>query len=282
MPLPAFILVLIAGIWLAVIWLAVRPPTDRNVSAVAGLYGVTLTDATVPLLRDAIGWTRRFRVGGAVLMSIAAIVTGLADSFNLLAIAGGVAAGSLVAELTRPQQFDRSRRQATLDRRGITDFIEGFVLVIMAVAAIALAVGTMLAVTLDGTARLPSDRWFATTTAIALTVALASVVLARSIARQPAPVGDHAHMAVRHAIRAASISSVLGGGFIALGVGMYRVTGNTVMEDSAASVFVRHGNNAVYFAMIATLAAGLALTFNSLPRANRSVRPEATVGAGAS
>ena len=230
-------------------------------------------------------WTRAFRVGGAVVVSIIAIASGLADGLNLLAIVGGVAAGSLVAELTRPQQFDRTRRRASLDRRGVTDYIERFVLVIVAIAAASLAAAAALAVSIDTpewTSSMPADGSIVAFTAGALAVGLASVLLAQSIARQSAPLGDQTHSAIRHAIRATSISSVIGGGLIALGVGLYRIVGQGVLYDTDAGAGARLANNLLYFAMLGTLAAGVGLSFSSLPRAARSVRQRARASVGAS
>ena len=271
----AIIGLVVISVLLVVIWSAFRAPTDRSIGAIADLYGVPVTAASTSAVRDSMRWTRAFRVGGAVVVSIIAVATGLADGPNLLAIAGGVAAGSLVAELTRPQQFDRTRRQASLDRRGVTDYIERAVLVIVAIAAASLVAAAALAVSIDTpewSSSMPSDGSIVAFTAAALAVGLAAVLLAQSIARQPAPLGDQTDSAVRHAIRAASISSVLGGALIALGVGLYRIVGQGVLYDTAAGAGARLGNNLLYFAMLGTLAAGVGLSFSSLPRAARSVR----------
>ena len=229
-----------------------------------------------PRLLASIRWTRHHRIAGAVIIPLAAIATGITDSLNLLAIAAGVAAGSLVAELTRPKESGRATRQASLDRRGITDYVGGFVLVTMAAAAACLAGATALALTLDGPtwdAVSPTPRWYVTSAAIALTVGAASVVLARRIARQPVLLSDDGQASVRQAIRATSITSVLGGGLIALGVGLYRVVETSTLNDSEASAVVRHGNNVFYFVMVAVVFGGLFLSFNPLPRAGREVRP---------
>lgn len=226
---------IIALVWLIpaiAVWLLVRRPSDRSVAAFAKTYVVPLTPHNVAQLRRYIAWTRRWRLGGAVIAVTAAgaLTAARGETFGnpWLPIVAGYSLGSLVGEFVRPVEHRRGPQLATLQRRRIVDFVKpGFIvaLVIGALAALFMAAvllatnprrGWVEATTFGEPSR-PQD-WYVVTLAAIVVVSLGLVWFGgRALARAPMPADSADRQAVRHAIRSAAILSLVGGA--ALGIG---------------------------------------------------------------
>lgn len=259
-----------AGIWLGAIWFLVVPslrrPTRRHVAAFADLYAVPVTSATEPLIVDALWWSRRWRVAGGLTGALGWWAhSGDSMPFNLMAIAAGVAAGSLVAELTRRSPTPTTVRVASTDIRHVTDHVQRF-----AVVGFAILWGlSLLVVTAAALAVTTPERVAGGDLVIgfgSLAVSGAALALGRTIARRPAPRSDPAVAAVQHAVRTASISAVLGGGMIIVAAGTSQLAFAMVLADSSMPAPVRHLNNAAMWLSLVATFGGLGLVLGSFPR----------------
>ncbi len=244
---------------------------------------VPLTTASERMLADAARRTRRFQIVGAVLVSAVAALTDLSGPVNLITIAAGFAAGSLVAELTRWVRPTGVRRLASLSVRGITDHVPPVVPVTIVVSIVLLAGLTVSATALPGpgwNGELPTDRWFVVTAIVSTLGAATSLTLARWIARQPVDLGAPAPTAAHHRIRSAAVRSVLGGGMISVGVGIVRVAGAAALHDSDAHVVVRHTDNVAFWLVGITLVlAGVWSSFEAVPRPRRRATGASSIAA---
>ncbi len=242
-----------------------RSPTSRNVSAFAAAYAVPLTPATRALITDALTWTRRWRVGGGVAGGLGWWIWSAGSPFNPFAMAAGMAVGSLLAELTRRRRPQGAVRSAGLARRSISDHVQRFVIVGFGVVWCCTALVLIAAISgLSNPDGVPAPDLILG--GAALLIGGAAYPLARWVALLPAPREDWAVAAVTHAIRSASIASVLGGGVVVCAVGSYRVAFVAVLADDELSAVVRHLNNAAMWLGLAGTIAGLALVVGSFPR----------------
>lgn len=264
------IAVIVAGLWLLALWFlivpALRRPTRRHVSAFADLYGVPITDTTEPLIVDALWWSRRWRVAGGVTGALAWwAYSDESVPANLMAIAAGVAVGSLVAELTRPSPHATTVRTASTEVRGITDHVQRFVLIgFSALWVLSCTVVVVAAAGVTTPARVGTPELLIAVAALA--VGGAALPLGRTIARRPAPRTDPAVAAVQHAVRTASISAVLGGGTVVVAAGTSQLAFVLVLADSSMAAPIRHLNNAAAWLSLAATFAGLGLVLGSFPR----------------
>lgn len=261
---------LVVTIWCACLVMLVKPavrrPTERHIASFAELYAVRLTPATCELIASSLLWTRRWRVAGGIVGGAtwwAAHPDG--TPFNPFAIATGMAVGNLLAEVLWPTTERGVVRAADIARRSVTDHVQRFVVVGLVVlwwlAAIVLVVAAAGVTVPDGLTTFDLVVGIA-----ALVVGGSALPLAGLVARRPAPRDDPAEAAVRHAIRSAGISAVLGGGAIVLGSGMYRTAFAAVLADSDLSAVVRHLDNVAMWVALAGVLAGVSLVFGSFPR----------------
>ena len=224
----------IAAIWLPVIafvWLMVRRPSDRSVSAFAKTYAVPLTPHNVDQLRRYIRWSRCWRVAG-VLFTYAALtlVTAVRDrspELSYVPFIAGYSAGSLLGELFRPTERRPSYVAASLDPRRMRDYV-----VIPFIVAVVVVLVSSLIPAVYLLATNPRRSWVASTpvadvarpqdwfvlllAATALGVATLCWFGCRALIRAPIPADRRDRLAVRHAIRTAAILSVIGGSTMAI------------------------------------------------------------------
>lgn len=275
--------VVIALYWMApaiVVWMLVRRPSDRSVAAFAKTYVVPLTPHNVGQLRRYIAWTRRWRIGGAViaLTAAAALSTTRGDPVGnpWLPLVVGYSLGSLVGELVRPVEHRDGPQLATLQRRRIVDFVKIgslVALVVGALVAVALAIvllatnprrGWVESSTIQDPSR-PQDWYIVALTAIVV-LSLGLVWFGgRALARAPMPADSIDRQAVRHAIRSAAMLSLVGGSALVIGAVIAKL-GNIV------SLLARSNAPMVQVAELAPLLGvllatwGALLTLTSVPR----------------
>lgn len=244
----------------------VRRPTERQVAAFAWAYKVPVTTVTTPLIADAITWSRRWRVAGGVVAAIAVWAwSGESGPTDPMAYAVGVAAGTLVAELTRRLRRSDTVRMASTDTRRVTDFVwrpavAGFV------GMWVLLVVAVLAASNAWTAPVPIASSVIVFAVVAVVVGGSALPLARLIARRPIPRDHPATAAVLHAVRAASVGSVLGGGLVVLAAAGFRVAFAVVRADTTMAAPIRHLNSAVWWVTIAATVGGIGLVLSAFPR----------------
>lgn len=262
--------VLVIGLWVAILGAfvvpALRRPTERHVVTFARMYAVPVTAQTTPLIADALSWSRRWRVAGGCAGALAWWAwsdEGLPANF--FAIAAGAAIGSVLAELTRRPMRTASVRAASTETRRVTDFVQRFAVTgFVALWMLALAVVVVAALSWTTPDGIPGSDVVIGVGAVV--IGGSALPLSRAIARRPAPREDPASAAVLHAVRTASIGSVLGGGLVIMGTGTSQVAFSMVLADSAMRAPIRHLNNVTAWVSLAALLAGLGLVLGSYPR----------------
>lgn len=276
-------LALAFGCTLWFVWLMARPPADRSVAAFAKEYSVPLTSHNVGQLRRYIRWTRIWRLGGVIFLSaVVSTVALIADESSgglWVPLIGGYASGSLLAELFRPVERLEGARAASLSSRRVRDFVRpsfliavGFVFVASLVPVSYLWATSPMQSWVDkpdpiGTAHYRPQNWYLLAIAgLLITVALAASLGVRALAHAPFPSDTSDRQAVRHAMRSASIMSVIGGAAMAFGVIGAQLSNAAMMLDHDATYPLRQviGFVPVVCGFVA-LWGGL-LTLTTLPR----------------
>lgn len=264
------------------LWTIIRRPSDRSVAAFAESYEVPLTAGNVEQLRRYIQWTRRWRVGGAIISFVAAAIVAAFRRESAgnpwLVVVIGYSLGSLLGELFRPAERISGSALASLHRRRISDYVvRRFLLVTVLTAVASLLPAAFLLASnpqrswvepsrFDGLRERPQD-WFVLT--LVSVIAITSIgcwVGCRMLAQAPMPADTPDRLAVRHAIRTAAILSVVGGAtMIVGGVGAKLGNAATLLDGDATKSFQWILNIAWFGCLLATLWGGL-LTLTSIPR----------------
>jgi succinate dehydrogenase hydrophobic anchor subunit len=282
MPAGSPLFVVVAwGIPAAFVWLMLRRPSDRSVAAFAKTYEVALTTGNVDQVRRYIQWTRRWRLGGVVAANALAVLVSMLTQrggFGWMPLVVGYGAGTLVGELLRPAERS-SASVASLERRGVRDFVVPRFLAAVAVVFIAGLIPALFLLldnpqrswvdTVDPLNQMryrPQD-WFV----LALVaVSIASLAIAwvgtSALAQAPMPADTPDRMAVRHAIRSAAIMSVIGATVMVSGSVGAKLGGAAAMLDGDASTFVQWTNNlASWIGGLGAFMGGV-LTLTTIPR----------------
>lgn len=272
------LVIYLAGAGLAAA-LLLREPTDRHVALFAGLHAVPLTPATERALRSHIRWRRIWRFTGAAVAAPIAVAAGDGDGNTLLlAIAGGWAIGSLVAELTAPRPARSRRVSASLERRSAASYVQPWLLVATGLAG-ALAVTQVVVLLVreapggwfvyePGTQ--PSDLPERATLWSALVAALLLCAIgwyaARRAALAPSPPGDPEQEAVRHAIRSSSVMTIVGSTLMGLGALGTWAAGAATLADTLDAPWWRWFNNISFLLCLLAAVAGFFLSLRAVPR----------------
>ena len=141
--MPAWSPLFVVVVWsipVVFVWLMLRRPSDRSVAAFAKTYDVALTTGNVDQVRRYIQWTRRWRLGGVVVASVIAVVISMLTQrggFGWMPLVVGYGAGTLVGELLRPAERSSAGGIASLERRGVRDFVVPRFLAVVAVVFVA-------------------------------------------------------------------------------------------------------------------------------------------------
>ncbi|HSM67227.1 MAG TPA: hypothetical protein VK860_13045 [Ilumatobacteraceae bacterium] len=285
----ALVVLLALGVPTLYLWLMLRRPTDRSVAAFATTYAVPLTSHNVDQVRRYVQWARRWRAGATVLLvvgsSTSAYVLDRDPVVWWLPIVVGYAVGTLAAELLRPTERSATA-VASLEPRRVRDFVVPHFLVAVAVVFV---VGLVPAVFLliDNPQRPWNDAatvstnemsrpqdWFVVTLAlVSIAAAAAATAGARALAQAPIPADTADRMAVRHAMRSASIMALIGASVMASGAVGAKLAGAAVMLDAGAPLLVRVINGlAVGIGALATFW-GAMWTLTTIPRLAPFSRP---------
>lgn len=263
------------------IWSLVRRPSDRSVAAFAKVYEVPLTVGNVEQLRHYIQWTRRWRVGAAILAFVvaSAVAAIRRDAIGnpWLPLVIGYSLGSVVGEILRPNERIPHEQRASLERRRVVDFVRpGFLGALAVVYVLTLVPAGWLLLT--NPQRSWSDRtglgeplgvrpqdWFV----LALIAVASGAVLlcwlgGRAIARAPFPADSRDRQAVRHAIRSAALLSMVGGATMVCGAIVNKLSWSVTDLTVGRSVL---GQFVVAISWVGILAAmwGALLTLTSVP-----------------
>lgn len=277
------LLVVWVGPLLWFVWLMARRPTDRSVAAFAATYEVPLTPHNVEQLRRYIQWTRRWRLGGAVTVTLAAslfVIVTDSDGLGWLPLVVGYSLGSLLGELLRPvERIPGARPAASLDRRRVRHFVvPWFVVAVVVVFVASLVPAAFLLLgnpqrpwvhavdPVDQAVHRPQD-WFVIMLAVAsVGAAVLAWIGTRTLARAPIP-GDTAdRLAVRHAIRSAAIMSLIGGSVMISGVVGAKLGNAATMLDGDAPMVVQWTNGLVAFLCFLAAWWGGLMTLTTIPR----------------
>jgi hypothetical protein len=263
------------------LWLMLRRPTDRSVAAFARTYAVPLTPHNVDQVRRYVQWARRWRAGATV----AAVVGANALAYALdrdpiawwLPVVVGYAVGTLAAELLRPAERS-APAAASLAPRGIGDFVVPHFLVAVAVVFVAglipaafLLVDNPLrpwndAVAGPGDEFRPQDWFVVALVAVSAIAAGVATAGARALAQAPIPADTPDRMAVRHAMRSASIMSVIGASVMVSGAVAAKLAGAAVGLDADAPLPVRIANGLVVGIGALGALGGAMWTLTTIPR----------------
>ncbi len=275
------LLIVLLALWALLAWWVTRPTSDADVAVFADYYAVPLTSANHPLLTQTLQRSRRFRLTGALVALMAGSITIGTDGWSVFGyIAVGFGCGSLADELTRRRQPDEGRA-ASLDRRTVQTYVRPWVIAAIALGAavVAAQVVTALSLTPGGgwfmyapnssapnLHPLPSARVIVGLGGAALGVALVGIVLLRRLAEAPHPAATPAVVAVRHAIRTATIISISGALMLVLGVISVRLATSTTLHDSGRSEAFRWINNLSLIVGLVMTLVGANLSLRAFPR----------------
>ena len=267
---------------IAFAWLMLRRPTDRSVAAFAKTYAVPLTAGNVDQVRRYIQWTRRWRLGGVLLASSAAVAAANITHqgrFGWISLVVGYGAGTLVGELLRPVERRPADNIASLERRRVRDFVVPGVLAIVGLVFVAsLFPAAFLLLdspqrswigTIDPSNQIayrPQDWFVVALVAVSIGALAIARVSTRALAQAPMPADTPDRMAVRHAIRSAAIMSVIGATVMVSGGVGAELGSAAVLLDGDASQLVRSANNlASWIGGISAMLGGV-MTLTTIPR----------------
>jgi len=275
------IVAVIWGIPALFVWLMVRRPSDRSVAAFARTYEVPLTSHNVTQLRRYIQWIRRWRVGGAAATTLLAVLTSAVTArggFGWFPLVAGYSIGSLLGEVTRPAERTTNAAIARLRPRRIRDYVKpGFLVAVAVVFAASLVPAVFLLVTnpqrpwvdtVETPGLRPQDWFVIALTAVSFATAIASWFGGRIVAQAPAPADSPDRQAVRHAIRSATLMSIVGGAAMMIGIVGTKLGDaarqlNDLADGSGIVSWILRSCTVV--CLLATTFGGL-LTLTSIPR----------------
>ena len=267
---------------LVFVWLMVRRPSDRSVAAFAKTYAVTLTTGNVDQVRRYIQWTRRWRLGGVVVANVIAVVISMLTQrggFGWMPLVMGYGAGTLVGELLRPAERSSAGSIASLERRGVRDFVVPRFLTVVAVVFVTGLIPALFLLldnpqrswvdTVDPLNQMsyrPQDWFVLVLVAVSIAALAIAWVSTSALAQAPMPADTPDRMAVRHAIRSAAIMSVIGATVMVSGSVGAKLGGAAGMLDGDASTLVQWTNNlATWIGGFGALLGGV-LTLTTIPR----------------
>lgn len=282
-------MLLALGIPALYLWLMLRKPTDRSVAAFATTYAVPLTPHNVDQVRHYVQWARRWRAGATVVLVVgSSTIAHVLDRDPVvwwLPIVIGYAVGTLAAELLRP--VERSATAiASLAPRRVRDFVVPHFLVAVAVVWVVGLVPAVFLLVDDpqqpgvGAATVSTNElsrpqdWFVVVLALVSIAATATATAgARALAQAPIPADTADRMAVRHAMRSASIMALIGASVMISGAVGAKLAGAAVFLDAGAPMPVRVFNGlAVGIGALATFW-GAMWTLTTIPRLAPFSRP---------
>jgi hypothetical protein len=259
-------------------------PSERHLALFSDRYDVPVTDANRRILGFAVWWSRLWRVLGTLAAFGALALAGIwteVDVHPLLTAGLGYGLGAAVGELVRPRP-QVSARRATLDRRGLTAYVRPWVVAVLGVVTATAFAATVSFLLVLRSADAAERRLVGTSgPAVALlgtaavVVAGVSVAFAVLLARRPQPVDVPEREAVQHAIRSASIVSLLGGALLLAGsAGSVAASGAALLDGDLAEP-VRWANNLVLWTGFGGALTGFFLGVRAIPRFGRPRRPAA-------
>lgn len=253
-------------------------PSERHLELFGERYEVPVTDANRRILGFAIWWSRLWRFLGTLVafgtLALAGIWTDV-GVHPLLTAGLGYGLGAAMGELTRPRPQVASPR-ATLTRRGITDYVRPWVCALLgAVTVAALASTVSFLVVLrdtDATERRLLDTSGPATAllgTVAIVVAGVSVMSALALARRPQPADALEREAAQHAIRSASMLSLLGGALLLVGTATVVAATGVVLIDGDLAEPVRWAHNLLLALGFGGAVTGFFLGVRAIPRVGR-------------
>jgi hypothetical protein len=253
-------------------------PSERHLALFGERYAVPVTDGNRWILGFAIWWSRLWRLLGTLAAFGALALAGVwteVDVHPLLTAGLGYGLGAAVGELTRPRPGVASPR-AMLARRGITDYVRPWVCALLGavtVAALASTVSFLVVLrSTDAAARRLLDASGPATAllgAAAIVVAGASVASAHGLARRPQPVDALEREAAQHAIRSASIVSLLGGALLLVGTATVVAASGVVLIDGDLAEPIRWAHGLLLYLGIGGAVTGFFLGVRAIPRFGR-------------
>jgi hypothetical protein len=265
------------------VWLMARRPTDRSVAAFAKTYEVPLTSHNVEQLRRYIQWTRRWRLGGVVIVTVLAslfVIVTNNDGLGWIPLVVGYSIGSLLGELLRPvERIPGAGSGASLERRRVRHFVVPWFIVAVVVVFVASLIPAAFLL-LDNPQRswvddvdpanqamLRPQDWFVIALALASVGAAALAWIGtRTLARAPIPADTPDRMAVRHAIRSAAIMSLIGGSVMISGIVGAKLGNAASMLDGDTPTFVQWANGLAGFGCFLAAWWGGLMTLTTIPR----------------
>ncbi len=279
---------LIAIVWLGVpalfVWSMVRHPPNRSIATFAKQYWVPLTPHNVTQLRRYIQWTRRWRLAGVAVAFV------LVGGWNIATASSGGAGvgwipfvigygvGSMIGELTRPAERPASTAIATLQQRGVRDYVSTFIISVTGIVFVASLVPAVYLLAsnpqrpwvdrVEPLGQRPQDWFVALLAGASVAVAVACWFASRLLAQAPAPADSPDRQAVRHAIRTSAIISIFGVAIMMLGMigaklGGSAVTMNNVVDRTEVMSWIL---GICSFGCGLVAMSGALLTFTSVPR----------------
>lgn len=264
------------------LWLMLRRPSDRSVAAFARTYAVPLTPHNVDQVRRYVQWARRWRAGATVVLVVGSSALAYALDRDpvvwWLPIVIGYASGTLAAELLRPVERP-AEAKASLAPRRISDFVVPHFLVTVAVVLVAsLVPGLFLliddprrpwndaaGVSANELSR-PQDWFVVTLLVVSIATTVAATVGARALAQAPIPADTPDRMAVRHAMRSASIMSLIGAAVMVSGAVAAKLASAAVLLDGDAPLPVQWLNGIVVGVGALGTLGGALWTLTTIPR----------------
>ena len=260
-----------------------RSASDDDAAAFAAAYAVPPTEQNVELLRTTLQRSRRFRRIGGLLVVVPGVILASSAGFWTIVVlfAAGFAAGSLTDELTRPRPRP-ARQTASLERRSVSTYVEPWVLGVLALTAVAAAaqIASALRLTPGGewfvyapgpsvgrwVTSMPSQRVIIALGGAAVAVVVLGAVMLRRLVRVPAPVEPPEQAAVQHAIRSATVVSVVCAMTTMLGVIAVHLANATALADGTESRQFQWLNNISLFVGFGGTIVGVVLSWWAFPR----------------
>ncbi len=277
----------VLGVAIAVVVLAMVMlgwPSERHLVLFGERYEVPVTDTNQRILGFAVWWSRLWRFLGALAAFGALALAGVwteVDVHPLLTVGLGYGLGAAVGELTRARPRVSAPR-AALSPRGLTSYVRPLVAGLLVVVTVGAAIATVAFLVLLRSADAAERRLVGTSGpvvaflgAAAVVVAGAAVAFAVLLARRPQPVDLPEREAVQHAIRSASILSLLGGALLLAGsAGSVAANGAALLDEDLAAP-IRWLHNLLLLVGLAGAVTGFFLGVRAIPRFGRPRRPAA-------
>ena len=224
-PIEVGFFLIVAGL-IALVVVARGFQVDENYMAMwADLANVTLTDATRPVVRRYLAWSRRCRAAGGLAGFLAPVIVSAVvgkpedpGPWAVSLLVGGYLLGALVAEFVINRPDDRGSGTALLVPRRLSDYLPAYVLVLQrGLAAIALFMVPVYAV-LEPHARFTTPS-VAGAAAFGIGVACLAVLieaLERRIVGRRQPITDTDDLTLDDAMRSSSLHVLAGAGIAVL------------------------------------------------------------------